>query len=135
MNKHALLAILVLALCCLGCGQNNMVQVSGKVKYKDGSPIEGAVRMVRFEPSENSNAEVRKPATGQIQDDGSFKMLTLKPGDGVYKGEYTVAFSILTKPMNGEWLIKEEYRSAEATPFKVKVDRARDDLVFEIEPK
>ena len=76
---------------------------------------------------------MRKPATGQIQDDGSFEMLTLKPGDGVFVGEYTVAFSILTKPMNGDWLIKEEYRRAETTPFTVTIDRRRADLLFEIE--
>ena len=38
----------LVASCCIGCGQDNMVPVSGTVKYKDGSPIEGGVRMVRF---------------------------------------------------------------------------------------
>lgn len=112
-----------------------MADVSGTVRYKDGSPIEGGVRLVRFEPTEDSTAEIRKPATGQIKEDGSFEMLTLRPGDGVFKGDYTVAFSVMTKPMGGEWLIKEEYRNAATTPYKVTVDGDLRDLEFEIEQK
>jgi hypothetical protein len=136
MHRVCILPLLLIAMATtLGCAENPTAHVSGVVKYKDGSPIKGAVRMVRFEPAENTTATVRKPATGQIQDDGSFELLTLRPGDGVYKGDYNVAFSVLTSPMGGEWLIKEEYQNAETTPYKVTVDGNIDDLVFEIEQK
>ncbi|QDU57563.1 hypothetical protein [Aeoliella mucimassa] len=115
-----------------GCSDNPMASVSGQVKYASGEPITGGVRMVRFEPTDDSPAEIRKPATGEIKDDGTFEMFTLRPGDGVFKGKYKVVFTVMTSPMGGEWLIAPEYRHAESTPYEIVVDGRQTELEYEI---
>lgn len=112
-----------------------MAQVSGTVKYKDGSPIVAPAKVVRFVPAPNTTAEVRKAASGYIRDDGSFEMYTMKPGDGVYKGQYAVVFSVLKNPMGGESLIQQEYTAAELTPYTIDVDGDKSELTYEIEQK
>ncbi len=122
-------------LVAFGCNSRPTAQVSGTVKYKDGSPIVAAAKVIRFEPAADTTAEIRKAASGYIRDDGSFEMYTRKPGDGVIKGQYVVVFSVLKNPMGGESLIKPEYSAADLSPYTIDVDGNKHDLVYEIEPK
>ena len=125
---------LLLMLCVIaGCSSKEAYQVSGRAQYKDGSPITGAVRIIRFEPTANSTATIRKGASGTIAEDGSFEMFTRKPGDGVYAGEYAVTFSVLTQPMGGTSLIPAYFTHPESTPFKIVVDDDKDDLLYELD--
>ena len=64
---------------CLGCG--GRAQVHGKVVFSDGSPL--TYGTVNFTSGETI-------CKGQIEKDGTFKMRTFKPGDGVPKGTYKV---------------------------------------------
>jgi hypothetical protein len=119
----------------VGCNRGPAVaQVSGKVLYKDGSVPKGGVRIVRFEPSDDSPAEIRRPAGGAIADDGTFVLSTRKPGDGIYLGKYAVTFTVIKAPREQISLIKPEYTRAASTPYHVTIDGDRDDLMFEIEP-
>ncbi|MGD9632918.1 MAG: hypothetical protein AB7I57_07320 [Pirellulales bacterium] len=111
-----------------------MAQVSGKVLYKDGSVPKAGVRVVRFEPTDDSPAEVRRPAGGAIGDDGSFTLSTRKPGDGVYLGKYAVTFTVVKAPREPISYIKPEYTRSATTPYHVTIEGDRDDLLFEIEP-
>src|ERR1700750_2390183 len=70
-----------------------MYQVSGHVHLKDGSVPKAPIALIRFEPAKDSSAAIRKNATSQIAPDGSFTLYTRRPGDGVHKGEYKVAFT------------------------------------------
>lgn len=118
-----------------GCDHGPAVaQVSGKVLYKDGTPIKGGVRTIRFEPAENSSAEVSRVAGGMIAEDGSFELSRRKPGDGVYLGDYNVVLTAWRGARDPVSLIKEEYTQSATTPFKVKIEGDRDDLIFEIDP-
>ncbi len=130
---------LVLCLCvtCLaGCHRGpDVAQVSGKVLYKDGSVPKGGVRVVRFEPAADSPTGIRKGATGDIQADGSFEMMTRKPGDGVYFGKYNVTFAIMKGPRDPVSYVDEKYTRAATSPYHVTVDKDIHDLAFEIEPK
>jgi hypothetical protein len=116
-----------------GCGGREAYQVSGRAQYIDGSPITGGVRVVRFEPMQDSRAEVRKAASAYIDPDGSFELFTRRPGDGVIAGSYAVTFTVLDKPMDGRSLIPEKYNRIADTPFEIDVDDDRDDLLFELE--
>jgi hypothetical protein len=107
--------------------------VSGKVHYKDGTPITGAARVIRFEPTGSSTATIKKTASGDIAEDGSFEMFTRKPGDGVIPGKYAVTFSVMDKPMGGKLLIPAKYNSAAETPFEVTVDGNKTDLLYELD--
>ena len=129
-----MLAILLFGLISqTGCGGKETVQVSGHVQCKDGSPVPGAVRIIRFEPTGDSTAAVRKAASSDIAPDGRFELFTRKPGDGVYVGKYTVTFSALSSPLGGRSLIKPEYTLPGATPFVVEVTGDVSDLTYEIE--
>lgn len=128
----AIFAILAL----VGCDRGPATaQVSGNVKYKDGTVPKGGVCVVRFEPAEDTTAEIRKTATGNIEPDGSFKLSTKRPGDGVYLGSYNVTFAVWKGPRDPTSLIKEIYSNSATTPYHVTVDGDQSDLSFEIEPK
>ncbi len=134
-RRYQLLVVLTASFVA-GCGgRPETADVSGKVLYKDGSVPKGGVRVVQFVPLDSTDAEIRKAASGQIQDDGSFTLSTRKPGDGVFLGEYAVTFTVWKGPRDPVSLIKEEFTNAGTTPYKVTVDGDRDDLTFEIEPK
>lgn len=118
----------------MGCsGRPATAQVSGKVLYKDGTVPKGGVCLVQFQPAADSQAEVRKAASGTIQSDGSFQVFTRKPGDGIFLGKYAVTFSIWKGPMEPVSFVDKKYTKAETTPFTVEIDGDRDDLLFEID--
>jgi hypothetical protein len=116
-----------------GCGAKEAYQVSGSVQYTDGSPITGGVRVVRFQPTDDSTATVRKSASADIAPDGSFTLFTRRPGDGVFRGKYAVTFSVLTQPLGGKSLISAYYTDARSTPFIVEIDEDKTDFKFELD--
>ena len=135
-GRQRKLWMLVLAsLVCMGCSAKETAQVSGRVQYKGGVPIKAGIRIIRFEPAVDSTATVRRTASGNIGEDGSFSLYSRKPGDGVPLGKYVVTFTVLSSATGGEVLIKPEYMSAADSPFMVEVDGDKSDLNFEIEPK
>jgi hypothetical protein len=69
-----------LALVVAGCGGSGGTAVSGKVKFSDGSPLTKGT--VFFEGD--------RSASGEINSDGTYKMGTNEPGDGVTPGKYRV---------------------------------------------
>lgn len=94
----------------------------------------GGVCLVQFQPTADSPAEVRKAASGNIESDGSFRVFTRKPGDGIFLGKYAVIFSIWKGPMEPISYVDKKFTKAESTPYIVEIDGDRDDLLFEIEP-
>lgn len=134
-GRQILFALCVACAVFTGCNRGPaMYQVGGKLLYKDGSVPRG-LGSVHFEPTSESTAKIKKVATGIIGKDGDFEMMTRKPGDGVYEGDYMVTISIVKGATDPTLLSREEYRSAKTTPFPpIKVDRNISDLKFEIEP-
>ncbi|QDT68616.1 hypothetical protein MalM25_15390 [Planctomycetes bacterium MalM25] len=134
-ESHAIVALLGLFTIAfaIGCGGKPIAQASGRVEYTDGTPVTAPVCVIRFEPVKETTAEVNKAASGQIAEDGSFELKTIRPGDGVYKGQYAVTFSVLANPKTGQSLIPQQYNSKNTTPFKVDVQQNKDDYVFQIE--
>jgi len=117
----------------IGCSGRSTFQASGRVQYKDGSPVTGGVRVIHFEPTQSSTATIRKAATGEIAPDGSFEMFTRKPGDGVIAGKYAVTFVVMDKPMGGKSLIPGKYGSEAQTPYEIDVDANKTGLLYELE--
>jgi hypothetical protein len=133
---RTLVLVIVLVSCVCGCHRGPAVaQIKGKVHYKNGGVPQGGIRVVRFEPKSNTTAEIRKGASGDIQDDGSFELYTRRPGDGVYFGEYAVTFAVWPSAVDSTSLIQPKYTNSATTPYEIKVEGDRDDLTYEIEPK
>ena len=134
-NKSCrLTAVIALALVGqAGCGSREAYQVSGRAQYKDGSPITGATRVIRLEPTADTTAEIRKAAGTTITADGSFELFTRKPGDGVIPGKYAVTFTVLDKPMGGKSLIPAKFTNPINTPFEIVVDGDKTELLYELD--
>jgi hypothetical protein len=76
---------LLLLLGVTGCGGKSY-PVHGKVTYPDGTPLtEG---LVVFEQQQEGGKAIM--ARGDIQPDGTYRLSTNKPGDGVPPGKYRV---------------------------------------------
>jgi hypothetical protein len=82
MLKHYFLFILV-CITISGCN-NKFIPVHGKVTFEDGSPLtQGGIAF--------STATFM--ADGKIQPNGTFTLTSLKPGDGLPPGDYTVTIN------------------------------------------
>jgi hypothetical protein len=81
----------------IGCGPDDGIgtryPVSGTVKYQ-GKPVPHGT--VTFTPE---GAEGR-PATGDIQGDGSYTATTATPGDGMLPGKYKVSIQAIETDMS-----------------------------------
>ncbi len=81
----------ILCVTIIGCGSGELtypppVAVSGKVALQ-GQPLTGGT--IHFSPVDPKKT---LPGSGQIQSDGSFKVTTKKPDDGLVPGQYNVFF-------------------------------------------
>jgi len=115
-----LLAVVVATMLFSGCNASYN-SVTGTVKFKDGTPLTtGRVTM--------TNAE--SESFGEIQEDGTYTMTTLTPGDGVPSGEYKVsifaegeaAADADAGAYGGASLVAAKYNSAETSGLTIKVD-------------
>jgi hypothetical protein len=103
--------------------------VEGRVTFKDGSAVTGGevvfFELAGDEPSED-NKRVR--ATGTIQRDGSYRMGTYQPNDGVPEGRYKVLV-VPPRPPNIEqppavWPpFNRRYAQYKETPLEYAVTR------------
>jgi hypothetical protein len=127
---------LIAVVATAGCGgRAGTAEVKGRVIFKDGSVPRGAVCVVRFQPTADSTAEIRKAATGEIQADGFFEAFTRKPGDGVFLGKYDVTFSVLEDGTSSDSsLIDEKFTRASTTPYHITIEDDITDLGFQLEP-
>jgi hypothetical protein len=72
-----------------GCNRTSLdiAPVHGKVTV-DGKPL--AKAKIRFAPTAKGNTDPGKPAWGEIQADGTYRLTTYKNDDGAVVGEHWV---------------------------------------------
>ncbi len=114
-----------------GCGSPYPTcPVSGKVTLPDGTPLAGGT--VTFE---QIDAEKPISATGQIDDQGNFRLGTTRSGDGALEGTYAVVVappSILDVDRRGQSVaIDPKYRRFETSGLRFEVGREKENI-FEI---
>lgn len=86
-------AVAFLAATWLGCGSGGAgtSPVSGKVTYQ-GQPVTGGT--LNFSPTAPPGSAIAgRPASGKVQSDGSFVLMTNKPSDGAVVGKHRVMYS------------------------------------------
>lgn len=116
-------SVLAMALLLTGCGGGeptyDLHQVTGTVKYTDGSVPAGEVAEVSFEP-EPATPKTKR-ATGKIKPDGTFILQTIKPADGAFAGDYKVVVTVYKTYVGREALVAEKFLTAKDSPLKVTV--------------
>ncbi len=80
-------AALLLPLAGCGDGQDRRYPVSGHVTFQGTQVPKGTVNFLPADPTTG------RPAFGEIQGDGSYKLTTLTPHDGAVAGKYRVIIS------------------------------------------
>lgn len=120
-----LIAITVFA---IGCSPAGNVPVTGTVKNADGSDLQFESGQVVFQPSGEGRA-----ASGAVEPDGSFTMMTERAGDGVLPGEYKVMLKIWKSYRDQTLAVPDAYADASTTPLTITVDadNTHFDLVVE----
>jgi hypothetical protein len=119
------------AILFIGCGDGSeTLPVTGTVKNADGSVVaaeEGG--QVLFNPDGPG-----APASGIMEKDGSFTMMTQTPGDGVKPGKYKVVLQLWKNYRAGTLAVPENYGDAATTPLEATVDADNVHFDFVVEP-
>jgi hypothetical protein len=95
MKSWIALLLCGLSVVAVGCGPSGAkpVKVTGKVNL-NGKPVEGAE--VTFLSTTGGRS-----ASGKTESDGSFKLTTLKTGDGAVPGDYKVTVTKVSSKSGG----------------------------------
>ena len=121
-----------------------LVKVSGTVKFKDGTPLqvpEGGRAAITFAPADTreiTEGQIRKGASARIRPDGTFEMMTIRPGDGVIPGRYMVFLmtqkNVAANPNDpANQFVPKKYTSAVTSGLEVTIDKPTSDLRFELD--
>lgn len=117
-----------------GCGSGGgNVQVTGTVKNADGTPVAGEVATLAFQPT-GTGSDAGKPASGTIEPDGSFQLMTTRPGDGVAPGSYKVVLQVWKDYRSKTPAVPAEYTEAATTPLTAEVTAEQRHFDFTVEP-
>jgi hypothetical protein len=126
--KLALLAALLLG-GSSGCGASgagklpDLIPVKGKVTFK-GQPL--TTGTVHFEPD-----DFGRPATGELQSDGTFVLSTFKEGDGVVRGHHRVSITD-TISKSKATAVPKKYANGASSKFEAEVSSERTEFTFDI---
>jgi hypothetical protein len=117
-----------------GCGGEGLNPVDGQIVWSDtGQPakeLEGA--MINFElPGKNTSS------IGNVQPDGSFQLMTAKPNDGAYTGEYTVVIVEVRPSAGGETMAPPKadvrYADRKTSDLKATVAPGKNKIVLKVD--
>jgi len=128
--KYLQVSLCVLALAALlagwsGCGggEHPLAPVKGKIVFQ-GQPVKGG--SVTFRPlgtgSGAQAANLGKPATAMVQDDGTFVLSTMKQGDGAVVGNHEVIYTASFAEVKGYEDKRELPPWAGAVPTQKQVE-------------
>jgi uncharacterized protein (TIGR03067 family) len=109
-----------------------LVKVSGTVNFKDGTLIpvpeqgEGVLLGLNFRPfGDIAAGQPRKGANAVIDDKGHFDVMTLKAGDGMIPGKYSVRIFGSSVP--------EKYTKPETSGLEFDIQKPTSDLLIELD--
>src|SRR4029079_9580808 len=111
-----------------GCSSTGLYYVSGKVTDETGQPIEGlAGSEIMFEGASSSSV-------GEIQPDGTYRLYTNKPGDGVPPGDYKVYFPRrrIDSEREAPQSIETKFEKPETSGLEAKVEPKSNRFEFKV---
>jgi len=125
-------------LATLGCGGDGvrMVPVSGTVTF-DGGPCPAPGR-VTFSPVETAEGAPSRPAFGAFEEDGAYKVMSFRPGDGLFPGRYVVNVSCvdaskISNPPSDESYRRASYVAEGFEPKELVVEPRGGAVVFDFD--
>jgi hypothetical protein len=130
------LAAAAMALSPMACGRSGpeLARVTGTVTYQ-GKPVpKGTVSFVSTEPG-------RRNATGQLDEQGNYRLQTEEPGDGAELGDFDVAIFSHDEPIldyrpkvpvKAQRLIPEKYENPKTSGLKKTVKSGSNTFNFEL---
>jgi hypothetical protein len=127
LSRVELSALALLLLCVVsGCGSDNpfeQVQVSGTLRYDDGSLIPADLIILKFEPLAPPLDKKTFPPAGMSYvnvEDGSFDVVTShRYADGLVRGKHRVLVAATTSSGDATSLVPPEYVDSDRTPLIV----------------
>jgi predicted small lipoprotein YifL len=124
---YLLIAVVLLALA--GCGGPRLYPVHGKVTWENGSEArELAGGLVICE-----SADGKLGARGDIEKDGSFRLSTNKPGDGILPGKYRVAVvEYSPKEPPPPPTIDRAFTRVDASGLEINVDGTKNEVTLKV---
>ncbi len=144
----ARIAIAAIVAVTLGCGPSDQVKVypvKGVVSF-EGKPMKGG-GSIAFIPSGGQSGAA---PGGEIKEDGTYELMTYKPGDGSMPGDFRVAITQVTvkepeaapdgsapKPVDGPNVqpadqIPMIYSNYAESPLTAKVDAKPNEINFDL---
>jgi len=123
-----------LGLCLLsgGCSNGDLARVHGKVTLDDGAPVANAT--VVFE-----NSATNVSASGTTADDGTYELMSLKPGDGAPPGNYAVTvhhpMPADSSQVQGPRLFPPWYERPDTSGLTYEVKRGRNEFDIPLQRK
>lgn len=124
--------ILSIVLLVSGCSNSGFYPVSGKVVDSSGQPIAGLEGSeIVFDQKDGNNSSV-----GEIAADGSFHMFTMRPGDGVSPGNYTVYIPRrrIDPEREAPQSIEAKFEKPESSGLQATVEAKKNKFEFKVEP-
>jgi hypothetical protein len=119
----------VFALVCVaGCGKNTSLtkQLRGQVTFQGAAPpAEGQITLA---PIESAPTYPRRPASGDFDKTGTFKLTTFSKDDGIIPGRYRVNINCWREPPTLKTKLSANYVPADFK-FDVTIDENADEPV------
>ena len=125
--------VLLLSVGCAG-DKLDLHEVTGTVKFKDGTVPQGEMSSITFTPVVVME---RKGAFSEIEADGSFELYTLTQGDGgALAGDYRVTLNVIKGYPQRRSLVARKYTSLDETPLEATVKAGEQNhFDFEVEKR
>jgi len=118
--------LILIGILLTGCGSNlpKTIRVHGRVTY-DGQPPPGP-GTVYFLPTEPAEGFPTRPAMGDYDKTGNYKVTTFEPGDGLMPGKYIMHIESWESPPNMEGkpvksFVPKKYQSALTSGFTLEI--------------
>lgn len=118
-----------------GCGAtgDRMFPARGLVTYADGQPVTGEMATVVFVPDNESSNPAAGSASGTIESDGSFELMTHQPSDGALPGDYRVVLKVWSNYRQQTAAVPATYSEPSTTPLRATVGPESTEFRFAVD--
>ena len=130
LPASSVIIIAIIFSCSTGCGSgSDLTEASGIVSYQ-GRPVPSG--NITFYPKHG------RPASGNIESDGTFVLSSYRSGDGLPIGKYKVCvtaykatktlvnYDEVVRHRPAEYLVPKKYSSVSSSPLEIEVTKGGD---------